>query len=940
METHSHSSIADRLATALDIQDVASAKPGLATHLNNFCRTMLSARGFRRLLLLETTISQRLVLVGILVGVAGASGSMIGAYGVHDVAKDLRAYEGVANDALLASEINADMANALSHARQFNLSSNAVDLSRVRHYISETRQGITRKLSAISEPGEVNSITLLDRSLSHFEQNIDRLVVLITKSNHLTSEVLDKLGPQVRSTLTRIINRNLVNGRHEDAAMLGVVQEDFLLARLYLTKFLNSGDGADADRVESQFAALSPKLVHLDRLFSTAEPGSRLLSEDANQVRWMLSSYHANFVQMRKLVEARSHLVQNTLVGDGQNINALAQQLKESAFLDEARISAINAAKISKTENKLSVLVPFALFVPVLLYFLFARNMSRTLGSLTKEMASIAEGDLDTSISFTQRSDEIGEIAKALTSFRDSAKATLRVQTELANVRRQAELDRAKAVAEQEKLVQVIGKGLRGLSRGNYTIRIANGVSANYQSLVKDFNHSAQHLEMYVSEITQNERRLEHAAHHDALTSLPNRILLTAFAGAAIAKCNPSAGVAVHVVNLDGFKVIIDGLGDAIGNLLLIEVGDRLSKFARICDMVARLNGDEFAVVQTGVADAREAELFAMRILEVINEPCCVEGDFLTLGATIGIAIAPSDAANSTAALHCASLAMRTAKREDRGSVKFYDKGMSNSIQARHQLGQDLRNALRDEELELHYQPILNIGTGQVSGFEALLRWRHPEHGLIPPSQFIPIAEDTGLIIAIGNWALRQACAQAQLWPKHLRMAVNVSYLQLKQDTFTLSVVEVLGATGLSPHRLELEITESLLINKTIDTAGKLQQLKSLGVSIALDDFGTGYSSLSSLALLPIDKLKIDRSFVTALDGENDTARAVIRTIIGLGRALDMTVVAEGIESQAQFDILLSEGGQLVQGYLFSKPLPAAEIEATYFSNPAKHLSA
>jgi predicted signal transduction protein with EAL and GGDEF domain len=343
-------------------------------------------------------------------------------------------------------------------------------------------------------------------------------------------------------------------------------------------------------------------------------------------------------------------------------------------------------------------------------------------------------------------------------------------------------------------------------------------------------------------------------------------------------------------------------------------------------DTVARLGGDEFAIVQTGGEQAQASDL-ASRVIEALSEPFNALGNHVVIGASVGIALAPADGYEADQLLRNADMALYQAKSEGRGRYHFFEPDMDAKVQARRSLELDLRRALGAGEFELYYQPIVTLKTGEVSGLEALIRWQHPERGLIPPLDFIPVAEEMGLIVPLGDWVLKEACREAAQWPGRLRVAVNLSAVQFRHPTLSLSVASALSSAGLDPQRLELEITESIVLQDDRGVKETLHQFRALGVKISMDDFGTGYSSLSYLRSFPFDKIKIDRSFIKEL-GKKEDCRAIVRAVANLGSSLGMITTAEGVESESQLEILRIEGCTEVQGYLFSPPRPAKEIPA------------
>jgi diguanylate cyclase (GGDEF)-like protein len=438
-------------------------------------------------------------------------------------------------------------------------------------------------------------------------------------------------------------------------------------------------------------------------------------------------------------------------------------------------------------------------------------------------------------------------------------------------------------------------------------------------------------------DITERQRiaaQIAHMARHDALTDLANRGLFQERMDEAIARLHSHGeGFCVFVFDIDLFKSVNDSLGHPVGDALLRAVAQRLRSTVRGSDTIARLGGDEFAILQMVDTDQREdAIVLANRLLETIGSPYSIEGHQIVIGVSIGIASAPADGTEGEQLLKHADLALYRAKSEGRNSYRFFAAEMDGEARLRRSLEVELRTALsRDalsshEEFELHYQDVLKVATQQACGAEALLRWRHPVHGLIFPDKFIPIAEEIGLIVPLGEWVIRKACAEAASWPEHMRLSVNLSSVQFRTGNLVDIVTGALVDSGLAPERLELEITESVLLQKQAGILAILQQLKSLGVGIVLDDFGTGYSSLSYLRMFPFDKVKIDKSFVAEMATRADCA-AIVCAVTSLGRSLNIDTTAEGVETQEQFELLRAAGCTEVQGYLFSRPRPASELD-------------
>jgi diguanylate cyclase (GGDEF)-like protein len=393
-----------------------------------------------------------------------------------------------------------------------------------------------------------------------------------------------------------------------------------------------------------------------------------------------------------------------------------------------------------------------------------------------------------------------------------------------------------------------------------------------------------------------------------------------------LAKSKRGEHFAVFCLDLDHFKDVNDALGHPLGDLLLKAAADRLRRCIRETDFVARLGGDEFAILQADACQPTDATALANRLVEEISAPYELGGHQVVVGLSIGIALAPNDGMDPDELLRNADMALYRAKADGRGLYRFFEPAMDARMQARRSLEIELRKAITNGEFELFYQPLVDVQTEQVTGFEALLRWQHPLRGMIPPSEFITVAEETGLIVPLGEWVLRQACAEAVTWPSDVKIAVNLSPNQFKSKTLLLTVVSALAAAGLSPRRLELEITESVLLQDSEATLALLLELRGLGVRISMDDFGTGYSSLSYLRKFPFDKIKIDQSFIRDMS-DHDDSLAIVRAVVAMGSGLCIGTTAEGVETARQFDQLKLEGCTEVQGYLFSPPRPAAEVK-------------
>jgi len=457
--------------------------------------------------------------------------------------------------------------------------------------------------------------------------------------------------------------------------------------------------------------------------------------------------------------------------------------------------------------------------------------------------------------------------------------------------------------------------------------------------VVCDDRGDAKYLIIAIEDVTdrkKSEQQIAFMAHHDALTGLANRVAVARKIEEAAARLRRfGEPFSVLLLDLDRFKFVNDTLGHPAGDALLREVASRLKAVLRETDVLARLGGDEFAIIQTGEVEQRQAAgRLADRITDIIAKPFDIDGTEAHIGASIGIALAPDHATDTDSLLKMADMALYSAKSAGRNGYRFFGPEMSLAAGERRGLEADLRRAFAQNELELHYQPIIDTKTRKVCGAEALIRWRHPTKGMVPPDQFIPLAEETGLITQIGEWVLHTACIEAATWPADVKVAVNLSPVQFRKSNLPEVVMYALAQSGLPPERLELEITETALIESAADCLPALRQFRNLGIAIALDDFGTGYSSLSQLTMFPFDKIKIDKSFTQNMIKRTECA-AIISATLTLAQSLDMATTAEGVETVQQYRLLRLAGVTSLQGYLFKRPGPATEIDfSSVYSDP------
>ena len=652
-------------------------------------------------------------------------------------------------------------------------------------------------------------------------------------------------------------------------------------------------------------------------------------------------------------------VIRGTLAARDAAITEAVEHGEALAADAQARLAAAAAATLG-----LLVLAGGAVLV-------LLRRLVLPVQRLTAAVTRLAAGDVAAEVPERGRGCEIGAMAAAIEVFRGNAvelrRTNLRFDAALGHMSQGLAMYDAeeRLVVANARLCEVVGLppgSLRagmtyrevlgvGVSAGHFPgltldevyaerrrVGLANGESVSFEEVRGERSVAVSSRPMSsggwlltledVTERRANEARIAHMAHHDALTGLPNRVLFRARLDEALARARRGGGgFAVLYLDLDRFKAVNDTLGHPVGDALLRAVTGRLRAELREADTAARLGGDEFAVLQAAMDQPLDATSLAQRLIEALAAPYEVEGQHVEIGVSVGIVVASGEGDTADALLKNADLALYRAKADGRGTWRFFEPEMNAHMQARRLMELDLRRALSAEQFELHYQPLVDLGTLRVTGFEALLRWRHPERGLVSPAEFIPLAEEIGLIGPIGEWVLRRACAEAARWPEGVKVAVNLSAVQLRAGGgLADTVAAVLRASGLPAARLELEITETAMLQDTEETLATLHRVGTLGVSIAMDDFGTGYSSLSHLRRFPFDKVKIDQSFVRGLGHAGGDCAAIVRAVMGLCASLGIAVTAEGVETEEQLEWLAAEGRAEGQGYLFSRPVPAEAI--------------
>jgi diguanylate cyclase (GGDEF)-like protein/PAS domain S-box-containing protein len=620
-----------------------------------------------------------------------------------------------------------------------------------------------------------------------------------------------------------------------------------------------------------------------------------------------------------------------------------------------------------------------AVIIGLAVTLIVARSFVAPIKTVTRAMQAVSAGDAHVDLGPIDRKDEIGQMLTAISNFRERLKhdITERRRVELerdrsqkflttiienvpapifvkeANERRYVLVNRAGETFWGVSRAEMIGKTSHEVFPKEEADRIAVRDAQLLQSdqpifeehqvltprngrrtivskrlVVSEDDGKSRYVVGVIEDVTERKRAealIAHQANYDALTDLPNRVHFAEQLDQALTRVRRGERLAILYIDIDHFKGVNDSFGHAIGDALLKKFADRLRGCVREIDSVARLSGDEFVIIQRSIDGPSDAAALAMRIREAIKAPYDLNNHPTVVDSSIGIAIAPNDSTEPDELLKAADMALYEAKTRGRGTYCFYESEMDEGIKARSKLELDLRKALASGEFELFYQPIVNLQDNRITSCEALLRWHHPERGLISPAEFIPIAEEIGIITQLGEWVLRTACAEAATWPDDINVAVNFSPNQLTSNNAVQVVVSALAASAMPAHRLQLEITELVFMKKTFATLATLRQLHELGVRIAMDDFGTGYSSLSYLLNFPFNIIKIDRCFIKDLADE-DNSRSIVRAIVSLTASLGMTTTAEGVETEQQLEQIRVLGCTEMQGYLFSPPRPAAEI--------------
>jgi diguanylate cyclase (GGDEF)-like protein len=696
-------------------------------------------------------------------------------------------------------------------------------------------------------------------------------------------------------------------------------------------------------------------------------PNGRLLAQIAAQVPKLRKAGDRVLMLADSFAQDKALEVSQ---GDYTQVADIIQDALQRWYQAQIRTVDREVNRLSKVSNDLilwvvaSALVAFVLIGPVTLWAKH-RILSR-LDKITTVMHRLCNSELDVEVPYTEAPDEMGDIARTIDVFKGNA-----IALGLAHFQLDAALNNMvqglcmfdaerRLVLCNDRFMEMFGLSRESVIPGinllqliqciesasgfpagaerihqAYSARLFISGSDSYQAEFPDgrtFAISRRELpgggwidtHEDITERSRAEKKIAYMAEYDTLTDLPNRNLFQRTLTEALEASDSGDQLAVFCLDLDGFKSVNDTFGHPVGDELLQQAAGRLVRRVGDQGMVARLGGDEFAILQRGRPQPNGANALALMVTEALNAPYELSGNQAVIGASIGIAICPGDASSSDELLKCADMALYGAKADGRGTCRFFEPEMNARVKARRRLEIDLRAAIAGKQFEMFYQPIVSVSNSEVIAFEALIRWRHPDRGMISPAEFIPVAEETGLIIPLGEWILGQVCGDALSWPRNIRVAINLSPVQFRSPDLVQTVFNALAATRLEPGRLELEITETALLLDNEVVLEKLHQLKSYGVQISMDDFGTGYSSLSYLRSFPFDKIKIDQSFVRGL-GEREDSLAIIRAVIGLGRNLGMTTTAEGVETGDQLNVLRNERCDEVQGFLFSPAVPLKE---------------
>jgi diguanylate cyclase (GGDEF)-like protein len=809
------------------------------------------------------------------------------------------------------------------------------------------RLGVAGKLYCVAALSAL-AVGVLALASMHFAR------ITVTAATHLYEDGF--IGVEGSSRLESLIeqHRRIVESAPAEVDRTRLQASQNLLhqtnekIRALIKELLVANDDGPLDELETQISDQLPQLF---------ERGHSVLF------------YAYNFAQDKALeLAARYALIADVIQAE---ISAYRQQ--------RLRIADTEVKNLFDSSRSLILWVLLSTFAAFVLIgpfgLLITHGVISRLSGITRAMIRLARHETAVDVPSSTDRDEVGDMARTVAVFKANAIELLRREAELERVNLQLDValnNMAQGLcmfdSEQrlticnERYAQMYGlppelaKPGTSLTEilqhriavGNFTLAISGrdaseaasaiasttGTTSFSQELrdgrVIAVSHQTRSTGGWVAvheDVTERRRteaQIAYLARHDVLTDLPNRMLFREHLELALLRVQRGENFGVLCLDLDHFKGVNDTLGHPIGDVLLKAVADRLRNCVVEGDTVARLGGDEFAIIRVDVERPEDVNVLAVKLVEALSAPYELEGNQIIVSTSVGIALAPDDGTSPDQLLKNADMAMYRAKADGRGTHRFFEPEMDARLQARRALEIDLRRAIVEGEFELHYQPLINIKNEEITGFEALIRWNHNTRGVVPPGEFIPLAEETGLIAPLGEWVLRTACAEASTWPSHVKVAVNLSAMQFKNRKLVEVIMNAVAAAELSPHRLELEITESVLLQDDDATLAMLHQMRGLGVRISMDDFGTGYSSLSYLRKFPFDKIKIDQSFIRDLS-KGDDSIAIVRAVASLAASLNIATVAEGVETADQLDIARTEGCTEVQGYFFSRPVPAAK---------------
>ena len=725
----------------------------------------------------------------------------------------------------------------------------------------------------------------------------------------------------------------------------------------------------ELDQIQTELSALTSQIVDRKRADAPDAVENRIeaslpeLFAEAEKVAFYAHEFAQDKASERVQLYSRNAEQIQLWVGTYRNLR-----------MDEAREA---IASVSKTASSLTLWVLVCVGIACILIgpigLTTVHNMLLRLTRITEAMARLAAHDTTTVVPSRQDTDEVGNMARAVEVFKDNAVKLMAREIELKQLNRRIDVAlnnmthglcmfdaEHRLIVCNSRYIQMYGllpelvqpgtplqaindhRTLMGTStlmnteQSPVTAAAPNCPSPPFAQVLADGRIIAVSekpmidggwvaVHEDVTERQLSEAKIAHLAHHDVLTDLPNRVLFMQHLERAVGEARQKLGCAVYCLDLDGFKHVNDTFGHSVGDQLLKAVAARLLAAVPKSAFVARVGGDEFVIVQMRIKSRDQCSPIASSIVETLSAPFDIKGRHIVIGVSIGITLTPDDGVDLEQLLRNADIALYQAKSDGRGVHRFFEYDMDTRLQDRRSLELDLHKAIGNAEFELYYQPIVALQSRQVTGFEALIRWNHPERGQISPDQFIPIAEETGLILPLGEWVLRTACLHAANWPKDLCVAVNLSATQFKGRQLVQLAMNALASSGMAPNRLDLEITETVLLQDEANTLALLHQLREIGIQISLDDFGTGYSSLAYVRKFPFDKIKIDRSFVQDMLVRED-CRAIVRAVISLAKGLGITTIVEGVESPEQVDAAIADGCSEGQGYLFARPMPIWEV--------------